>query len=149
MPHSNPLMDMMSALSRRVLLGAAAGTVFASAVGRAEAEEKRASEITRTTMEVRPVEGTDQEMRLVLVVIPPGMSVPAHHHTVGGLNYIVSGTAESAYGDGPVETFKAGQTLQDLPATTHRVFRNPDANSELRFLIFYAIKTDQPYTIFH
>lgn len=122
-----------------------------AAVGPAGAQEKRAiaSEVTRTTMEVRPIEGTDQEMRLVQVVIPPGMSVPAHHHTVGGLNYIVSGTAESAYGDGPVEIFRAGQSLQDIPATTHRIFRNPDTRAELRFLIFYTIKTGQPYTVLH
>jgi quercetin dioxygenase-like cupin family protein len=152
MQHTHSLMETMSARSRRVLLGAvAAALVTSTGAGRAHAEEKRAAPppVTRTTMEVRPIEGTDLEMRLVLVVVPPGVSVPEHHHNVGGLNYIVAGTAESAYGDQPVETFKAGQSLQDLPAITHRVFRNPDANSELRFLIFTTIKTGQPYTVFH
>jgi hypothetical protein len=152
MLNSNSLMDIVSDLSRRVLPGAAAAAMLVWAGGRcAEAEEKRAvpPPITRTSMEVRPIEGTDLEMHLDLILLQPGVSAPEHHHTVGGLNYIISGTAESAFGDKPVETFKAGQSLQDLPAITHRVFRNPDANSELRFVISYTVKTGQPYTVFH
>jgi quercetin dioxygenase-like cupin family protein len=152
MPNSNSMMDMMSEPSRRILLGAAMATILVCAGGQcAEAEEKRAvpPPITRTSMQFRPIEGTDLEMHLDLIVLQPGVSAPEHHHTVGGLNYIISGTAESAYGDKPVETFKAGQSLQDLPTITHRVFRNPDANSELRFVIFYTVKTGQPYTVFH
>ena len=103
--------------------------------------------ITRTVLERRPIPGTDQDMELILVTFQPGVSAPLHHHPVAGLNYIVEGTAESAYGQDAPKLYRAGDTLQDLPNVPHTIFRNADKHNVLRFLIFANLRADQPYTI--
>jgi quercetin dioxygenase-like cupin family protein len=70
-----------------------------------------------------------------------------HHHPVAGLNYIVEGTAESAYGRDVPKLYRQGDTLQDLPDVPHTVFRNPDRNKVLRFLVFTTLHTGQAYTV--
>ncbi|XRD86388.1 cupin domain-containing protein [Dyella acidisoli] len=102
--------------------------------------------ITRTVLERRPIPGSDQSMELILVTFQPGVSAPLHHHPVAGLNYIIEGTAESAYGHDVPKLYRAGDTLQDLPNVPHTVFRNPDKSKVLRFLIFTNLHADQAYT---
>lgn len=103
--------------------------------------------ISRTVLERRPLPGGDQNMELILVTFQPGVSAPLHHHSVGGLNYIVEGTAESAYGHDTPKLYRKGDTLQDLPDVPHTVFRNPDRNKILRFLVFTTLRTGQAYTV--
>ena len=103
--------------------------------------------IRRTVLERRPIPGTDQSMELILVTFQPGVSAPLHHHPVAGLNYIVEGTAESAYGHVAPKLYREGDTLQDLPNVPHTVFRNPDKNKVLRFLIFTHLRAGQAYTV--
>ncbi|QRN55792.1 cupin domain-containing protein [Dyella caseinilytica] len=103
--------------------------------------------ITRTVLEQRPIPGTDESMEIILVVYQPGVAAPLHHHPVAGLNYILDGTAESAYGDDPPKLYHAGDTLQDQPQVTHTLFRNADKQKPLRFLIFANVHANQPYTI--
>ena len=86
-------------------------------------------------------------MTLILVTFQPGVSAPLHHHPVGGLNYILEGSAESAYGQNAPKRYREGDTLQDLPDVPHTVFRNPDKAKVLRFLIFTTLRADQTYTV--
>lgn len=106
-----------------------------------------AAGITRVTLEHHAVPGTDLEMRMVLITFPPSAASPVHHHPVAGLNYIVSGTAESAYGSAAPKVYHAGDTLQDVADTPHSVFRNADPHAPLKFLIFYTAKPGQPYLV--
>jgi quercetin dioxygenase-like cupin family protein len=103
--------------------------------------------ITRTVLEQRGIPGTDEQMEIILVVFQPGVAAPLHHHPVAGLNYILEGTAESAYGNATPKLYHAGDTLQDLPGLPHTVFRNADQHKVLRFLIFANIHAHQSYTI--
>lgn len=103
--------------------------------------------ISRTVLERRPLPGSDQNMVLILVTLQPGVSAPLHHHPVAGLNYIVEGTAESAYGRDVPKLYRQGDTLQDLPDVPHTVFRNPERNKVLRFLVFTTLHTGQAYTV--
>lgn len=103
--------------------------------------------ISRTVLEQRPIAGTDQSMELILVTFQPGVSAPLHHHPVAGLNYIVEGTAESAYGSDTPKLYHQGDTLQDLPNVPHTIFRNPDKRKVLRFLIFANVHAGQAYSV--
>ncbi|MFM0291156.1 cupin domain-containing protein [Paraburkholderia megapolitana] len=103
--------------------------------------------ITRTTLERHAIPGTDQELRMDLVTLLPGVSAPLHHHPVAGLNYIIEGTAESAYGNDPPRLYHAGESLQDQAMVPHTLFRNVDDHAVLRFLIFSTITVGQPYTV--
>jgi quercetin dioxygenase-like cupin family protein len=103
--------------------------------------------ITRTVLEKRPIPGTDESMEIILVVLQPGVAAPVHHHSVAGLNYILDGTAESAYGTDAPKLYHTGDTLQDLPDVPHTVFRNVDKQKPLRFLIFANVHANQPYSM--
>lgn len=124
---------------------AACSTTFAVVPARADAADVQP--ITRTVLEQRPIPGTDQSMELILVTFQPGVSAPLHHHPVAGLNYIVEGTAESAYGSDAPKLYHQGDTLQDLPNVPHTLFRNADKSKVLRFLIFANVHTGQPYSV--
>lgn len=114
----------------------------------AQAAPLAGSKPTLRIMERHEVAGTDQDMSLVEVAFPPGLAAALHHHPVPGLNFIVEGVAESAYAADPPRTYRAGETLQDLANVPHTIFRNPDGAAPLRFLIFYVLGRNQPYTLF-
>lgn len=125
-----------------LMASSAAFTVFPS-----RASAAGVPPISRTVLEQRPIPGTDQSMELILVTFQPGVSAPLHHHPVAGLNYIVEGTAESAYGNDAPKLYHQGDTLQDLPDVPHTVFRNPDKSKVLRFLIFANVHAGQAYSV--
>jgi quercetin dioxygenase-like cupin family protein len=118
-----------------------------AALNTASAPAATTQPITRTVLQQRPIPGTDESMEIILVVYPPGVAAPLHHHSVAGLNYILDGTAESAYGKDAPRLYHAGDTFQDLPDAPHTVFRNADQQKPLRFLIFANVHANQPYTI--
>ncbi|WP_218001766.1 cupin domain-containing protein [Paraburkholderia acidipaludis] len=139
-------------LSRRqfacTALAAAATTTGLMSWSRpARAEAQSIQPVVRTLLEKRAIPGSDQEMQMMLVTFQPGVASPLHHHPVAGLNYIVEGMAESAYGDDTPRIYHAGETLQDLPNIPHTLFRNPSKSEILRFLIFTNLRPDQPYLI--
>lgn len=103
--------------------------------------------ISRTNLEHHLVPGTDMEMRMDLIVIPPGVSSPSHHHSVTGFSYILEGTAESAYGDEKPRIFHAGDSLEERALVPHTLFRNMDDHAPLRFLLYYTVKVDQPFLV--
>jgi quercetin dioxygenase-like cupin family protein len=98
-------------------------------------------------LESHAIPGTDREIVLREVTLPPGGVTPLHHHTVAGLVYIVEGVAESAYGNDAPKLYHAGETLQDQADIPHTLFRNADPTKPLRFLTFYAAAKDQPYVV--
>lgn len=128
--------------------GAALLTLRPPSLARAQAASPAGSKPTLRVLERHEVAGTDQDMSLVEVVFPPGLVAALHHHLVPGLNFIVEGVAESAYATDPPRTYRAGDTLQDLANVPHTIFRNPDGAAPLRFLIFYVLGRNQPYTAF-
>ena len=103
--------------------------------------------ITRTTLERHLIPGTDQEMHMDLIVIPPGVSSPPHHHSVTGFSYILEGSAESAYDNEKPHIYHAGDSLEERALVAHTLFRNVDEHKPLRFLLYYTIKVDQPFLI--
>ena len=100
--------------------------------------------VTRTELARSDVPGTDLETRLYLIVYPPGVAAPVHHHPVEGIGYIIEGTALSAFGtDAPV-TLIAGQGFRDQAVISHTVFANADHKRPLKFLMAYTVKKGIP-----
>ena len=130
------------------LAGSVFGADFAMAQGGvAPAANGGPKDIVRRTLQRTPTLGNDQELVMLEVVFPPGVAAPVHHHTVPGLNFIVEGVAESAYGNDAPRRYQVGETLVDLADTPHTIFRNPDPQKQLRFLIFYAALPGRLYTV--
>jgi quercetin dioxygenase-like cupin family protein len=135
-------------LRRRLLLGGFVGSaaVFSSRGLLAQAAKPMKERITaangvsRTVLEHQEL-ANGEEFRLVLTELPPGLSVPSHYHPVFALSYVLEGVAESRYEDEPaVSRVAAGQSTVDKPDVMHSLFRNPDPNSPLKFLVAFTIK---------
>ncbi len=103
--------------------------------------------ITRTILERTAIPGTDEEIRLMMVIYPPGHPGRSHLHPVVGLNYIVSGTAESQYEGENLTTYNSGDSYTDPANKKHLVFRNASNEEELRFLVAYRVKKSGVFAI--
>lgn len=127
--------------------GASLLLIRAPGLANAQTRPVQSGGIGRRTLERHELPGSDQDLTLIEITFPPGVAAPLHHHPVPGLNYIVSGTAESAYDAEQPRTYRAGDSLQDLADVPHTLFRNPDEGAPLQFLISYVLGRDQPYTL--
>jgi quercetin dioxygenase-like cupin family protein len=105
------------------------------------------SGVSRKTLERLALPGDARELVVAEVTYPPGGVAPLHRHPVGGIIYIVEGTAESAYGNEAPRVYRAGETLQDRADLPHTLFRNSDPERELRFLTIYALEPGRSYTM--
>jgi len=85
--------------------------------------------------------------QLILDTFPAGIDVPVHHHPVVGLNYIISGRAESQYAGEPMRLLNAGDSFVDHANLDHVHFRNPDRRHPLKILIWHVQKKGQPFFI--
>ena len=89
--------------------------------------------ITRTVIGEHPIEGTTKVLELILAEFPPGAQSPAHTHPAVGINYILSGHADSQYEGEPVKRYTAGDTYQDPAGKKHLLFKNPSNTTVLKF----------------
>jgi quercetin dioxygenase-like cupin family protein len=140
--------DMINSMQKRrkmrlLYLGFLAGVIAGGQL--ALAQTLSTGGPTARTLESYNIPGTDRQMVLREVTIPPGVVVPLHRHTVPGLVFIVEGVAESAYGNNPPRLYRAGDTLQDQADVPHTLFRNADPKMPLRVLTFYVAAKGQPY----
>jgi quercetin dioxygenase-like cupin family protein len=99
----------------------------------------------RKTLLRIPVEGTDEELQLISVTVPPGGQASPHVHPVEGMNYILEGTIESQYEGGPLEHYKTGDTYLDQKDRVHAIGRNTSSTAPLRYLIFCKIRKGVAY----
>jgi len=83
------------------------------------------------------------ESRIYLMEFPPGAASKLHLHTAQGIGYVLEGSFESAFGDDPVVTKRAGDGFVDTPGRPHH-FRNPDPVRPLRFVFAGMFHKDEP-----
>jgi quercetin dioxygenase-like cupin family protein len=141
-------------LTRRLFLGGLAGslsTFSKSSLAEQLSKEKPTTVsregIIRTVIENYANDQTGEEFKLVLTTYPPGVGLPSHHHPSVAHNYVLDGFAESQYAGEELKVFKAGESYQDKGDTQHEIFRNPDRNALLKYLIAYTVKKGQSYLI--
>jgi quercetin dioxygenase-like cupin family protein len=84
----------------------------------------------------------DRALSLVEVTYPPGAGSPAHLHAKGVMAFVVSGAIASRVGDGPEETYRAGEAWWEPPGAVHRVSRNASATEPATLLAIYVAPTD-------
>jgi len=78
-----------------------------------------------------------REIVLIEVNYPPGTGSPAHLHANGVMAFVVAGTIISQLGEGPEETFHAGEAWWEPTGTIHRVSRNASATAPASLLAIY------------
>jgi quercetin dioxygenase-like cupin family protein len=119
------------------LLAAAATT----ALNDTTSAQKGAASVTPTRRDVIKQEIPDEpprDLSLVEVIYPPGTGSPPHLHANGVMAFVVSGTIASKVGDGPEQTFHAGDAWWEPPDAIHRVSRNASSTEPARLLAIYV-----------
>jgi quercetin dioxygenase-like cupin family protein len=128
---------------RRSLCAAALLTVSAIAASAHDASNEKAR-ITLVYDHVLPnVPG--KSIRGVLVEYAPGGSSPAHTHPKSAFIYatVLEGAIRSQVNDGPVKTYRAGESYSEFPSDRHNVSANASTTERARLLAVFVVDTEE------
>src|SRR5438105_10487663 len=81
----------------------------------------------------------------VLVEYGPGGSSPAHTHPKSAFIYatVLEGAIRSSVNDGPVVTYRAGQSFSEMPGDRHSVSENASKIEPAKLLAVFVVDTDE------
>jgi quercetin dioxygenase-like cupin family protein len=81
----------------------------------------------------------------VLAEYQPGGSSPAHTHPNSAFIYatVLEGAIRSKVNDGPVTTYRAGESFSELPGDQHGVSENASTTEPARLLAVFVVDTDE------
>jgi quercetin dioxygenase-like cupin family protein len=81
----------------------------------------------------------------VLVEYGPGGYSPAHMHPKSAFIYatVLEGAIRSQVNDGPVTTYKAGQSFSELPGDRHAVSANASETQPAKLLAVFVVDTNE------
>lgn len=89
----------------------------------------------------------------VLVEYEPGGSSPGHTHPSSAFIYatVLEGAIRSQVNDGPVTTYRAGESFSEFPGDRHGVSENASTTEPARLLAVFVLDTKEatlttPYT---
>src|SRR5215475_7233313 len=121
----------------RTLLTLAAGIGMGVAVTfAANHDHHKAVKVTQLSERdiIEKLDGKAASETVVEVTFEAGQKDLPHHHTGPVFGYVLEGEYEHALDDGPVKTYKAGDTFYEPSGSVHRVARNPSAKAKTRLL---------------
>jgi quercetin dioxygenase-like cupin family protein len=80
-----------------------------------------------------------------LVEYGPGGYSPGHTHAKSAFIYatVLEGTIRSKVNDGPVTTYKAGQSWSELPGDRHGVSANASETPPAKLLAVFVVETNE------
>ena len=81
----------------------------------------------------------------VLVEYGPGGYSPGHMHAKSAFIFatVLEGTISSQVNDGPVTTYKAGQSFSELPGDRHAVSANASETEPAKLLAVFVVDTNE------
>jgi quercetin dioxygenase-like cupin family protein len=81
----------------------------------------------------------------VLVQYGPGGYSPAHKHPKSAFIYatVLEGAIRSQVNDGPVTTYKTGQSFSEMPGDRHGVSANASLTKPAELLAVFVVNTDE------
>jgi quercetin dioxygenase-like cupin family protein len=130
----------------RLLFAAAFATLGLSA---ASAEGASNAKITLVyDHELPNVPG--KSIRGVLVEYGPGGSSPGHMHPPSAFIYatVLEGAINSQVNDGPVVTYKAGESWSESPGDHHMVSANASDTEPARLLAVFVVDTSETEIVY-
>jgi quercetin dioxygenase-like cupin family protein len=85
-----------------------------------------------------------KSIRGVLVEYAPGGSSPAHMHPQSAFIYatVLEGAIRSQVNDGPVKTYRAGESFSEMPGDRHSVSANASTTAPARLLAVFVVNTE-------
>jgi quercetin dioxygenase-like cupin family protein len=124
----------------KTFIGAAAlAALFVTGAGAGEA-----AKVTVVYDHVLPnVPG--KSIRGVLVEYEPGGKSPAHTHPNSAFIYatVLEGAIQSQVNDGPVKTYRAGESWSEFPGDHHKVSANASNTERARLLAVFVLDTNE------
>jgi quercetin dioxygenase-like cupin family protein len=133
----------------RQFLCAAALTVVSLTAASAQDASDDKSTVTLVFDQVLPnVPG--KSMRGVLVEYGPGGSNPAHTHPNSAFIYatVLEGAIQSQVNDGPVTTYRAGESWSENPGDRHLVSANASDTEPARLLAVFVLDTSETELVY-
>jgi quercetin dioxygenase-like cupin family protein len=87
----------------------------------------------------------DKSIKGVLVEYGPGGDSPSHTHAKSAFIYatVLEGEILSQVNDGPVTTYKTGQSFSELPGDLHRVSANASKTKPAKLLAVFVVDTNE------
>ncbi|WP_394830206.1 cupin domain-containing protein [Pendulispora rubella] len=84
-----------------------------------------------------------KSMKSFLVEYPPGGSSPGHSHASSAFIYatVLQGAIRSQVNNGPVKTYRAGESFAEMPGDHHGVSENASATEPARLLAVFVVDT--------
>src|SRR3954470_16641066 len=125
-----------SAMNRTFLALAVCAAVGIGGMAPARHDEKDTAKVTDLSRRdvVEKLDGKDARVTVDEVTIEPGGRVAPHRHAGTVFGKVLEGEDEHAIDDGPVTTYKAGDTFYEPAGCLHRVSRNPALEGKTRLL---------------
>src|SRR5213595_2220704 len=128
---------------RRMLCSLLVATVpFGSVL--ADAPKEKNAKVTLVYQHELPnVPG--KSIKGVLVEYGPGGASPGHTHPRSAFIYatVLEGAIRSQVNDGPVRTYRAGESFSELPGDRHGVSANASRTRPARLLAVFVVDTDE------
>ena len=124
----------------------ATALVAAGPFGRVQADAPKSKNAKVTLVyqhELPNVPG--KSIKGVLVEYGPGGYSPGHTHAKSAFIYatVLEGAIRSQINDGPVTTYRAGQSFSELPGDRHRVSANASRTKPAKLLAVFVVDTNQ------
>ena len=81
----------------------------------------------------------------VLVEYAPGGSSSAHTHAKSAFIYatVLEGAIRSSVNDGPVVTYRTGESFSEMPGDRHAVSENASKTAPAKLLAVFVVDTDE------
>jgi quercetin dioxygenase-like cupin family protein len=81
----------------------------------------------------------------VLVEYGPGGSSPAHTHPKSAFIYatVLEGAIRSSVNNGPVVTYRTGQSFSEMPGDLHSVSENASKTEPAKLLAVFVVDTNE------
>ncbi|MGC2626776.1 MAG: cupin domain-containing protein [Candidatus Udaeobacter sp.] len=81
----------------------------------------------------------------VLVEYAPGGSSSAHTHAKSAFIYatVLEGAIRSSINDGPVVTYRTGESFSEMPGDRHSVSENASKTAPAKLLAVFVVDTDE------
>ena len=88
---------------------------------------------------------TGKSIKGVLVEYGPGGYSPGHTHAKSAFIYatVLEGAIRSQVNDGPVTTYKAGQSFSELPGDRHGVSANASKTKPAKLLAVFVVDSNE------
>jgi len=131
-------------MTRRVLIGSAAGLLLADQLVAAQAVANGPKVVFESDVPDIMMKGWSASG--VEVSYGPGQSSPPHRHPGITIAYVLEGEIASKVGDGPERTYKVGEMFIETPNQLHAVSRNASKTNPARLLAVMLSEKGKPRT---